>query len=79
MPFCALEDVDNYLPSQRFWAFLVNMARSQGIEDLGFRVGNGFGANSVDPHLTDLLRQSPTLSVGLLKASAFTNKTVCCR
>jgi AraC-like DNA-binding protein len=76
LPYCALESVDNYVPSHRFWAFLVNMARSEGIVDLGFRVGQRFGANSADPHMTDLLRQSPTLYRGLLKASELTNRTI---
>ena len=76
LPLCALEDVNNYVPSHRFWAFLVNMAQSQGIEDLGFRVGCTFGADCADPHLTALLRRSPTLFHGLLKASKLINKTV---
>jgi hypothetical protein len=40
LPVYALEDMNNYVPSQRFYAFLVNMAYSQQIEDLGFRVGH---------------------------------------
>lgn len=76
IPFCALEDVNNYVPSHRFWAFLVDMAHREGIEDLGFSVGQMFGANCADPHLTGLLRRSPTLYQGLLKASALTNETV---
>ena len=76
LPYCALESVDNYVPSQHFWSFLVNMAYSQGIEDLGFRVGQRFGASSPDPHMASLLRSSPTMYRGLLKASAMVNKTV---
>jgi len=76
LPYCALENVDNYVPSDRFWAFLVNMAHGEGVEDLGFRVGQTFGANGADPNLVKLLRQSPTLYHGLLKASELTNKTV---
>lgn len=76
MPFCALENLNNYVPSHRFWAFVVNAARVEGIEDLGFRVGHKNGANSADPKLTNLLQQSPTLYHGLLKASELTNKTV---
>ena len=76
LPVCALEDVNNYVPSHRFWAFLVNMAQREDIEDLGFRVGQRFGANCADPHLTDLLRRSPTLYQGLLRASELINKTI---
>ena len=76
MPFLALENLNNYVPSHRFWAFLVNAARIEGIEDLGFRVGHKNGADSVDPKLTNLLQQSPTLYHGLLSASELTNKTI---
>jgi AraC-like DNA-binding protein len=76
LPYSALENVNNYVPSHRFWAFLVNMAHNEGIEDLGFRVGQRFGADSADPHLTELLHRSPTLYQGLLQASELTNKTI---
>jgi AraC-like DNA-binding protein len=76
LPFEALENVNNYVPSQRFLAFVVDMARSQGIEDLGFQVGQKHGADSADPKLTRLLHQSPTLYHGLSKAGQMINKTV---
>lgn len=75
LPFYALEDMNNYIPSQRFWTFLVNMAYSQGLEDLGFRVGQMFGANCADPKLTSLLHKSPTLYAGFLQVSSQLNKT----
>lgn len=76
LPYAALDSFDNYVPSQRYWSFLVIMAQSEGIVDLGFRVGQQFGANSPDPHLTNLLRQSLTLYQGLTKASELVNRTV---
>ena len=76
MPYCALEDVNNYVPSHRFWAFLTHMTRIEGIEDLGFRVGTYYGANSADPKLTKLLLQAPTLYQGLLQASELVNRTI---
>lgn len=76
LPVCALEDINNYIPSQRFYEFLVSMARSQGIENLGFHVGQRAGANGVDPKLKNLLRSSPTLYQGLLKTSELSNRTV---
>jgi AraC-like DNA-binding protein len=76
LPVCALEDVNNFVPSHRFWAFLVDMASSQDIPDLGFHVGQKYGANCADPHLTDLLVRSPTLYRGLKKASELINGTV---
>jgi AraC-like DNA-binding protein len=76
LPWYALEDVDNYVPSQRFYKFLVSTAYSEGIMDLGFRVGKKFGADCADPHMTKLLKNAPTLYQGLLKASERINQTV---
>ena len=76
LPYCALENVNNYIPSHRFWAFLVNVAHAEGIRDLGFRVGERFGADSPDPRMTDLLQRSPTLYRGLLAASELSNRTI---
>jgi AraC-like DNA-binding protein len=76
LPVYALEDMNNYVPSQRFWAFLANMASNQRIEDLGFRVGYTIGADCMDPHLSALVRQSPTLYQALLKAADLNNRTI---
>jgi len=76
LPYHALESVDNYIPSHRFWSFLINMSRSEGMEELGYYVGQRFAADSADPHMADLLRRSPTLYQGILKASALVNRTV---
>jgi len=76
LPVCALEDANNFVPSHRFWAFLVDTAFSQDIPDLGFRVGQKYGANCADPHLVDLLSRSATLYQGLLRASDLINKTI---
>ena len=76
LPYSALENADNFVPSQRFWSFLVDMSHREGIVDLGFRVGQRFGANSADPHLIDLLRQALTLYQGLTKAAELVNRTV---
>ena len=76
LPHCALEQVDNYVPSHGFYAFLINMAQTEGIEDLGFRVGHQFGADCADPHMVRLLQQSTTLYSALLNASEVINRTV---
>ena len=76
LPYCALESIDNYVPSQRFWSFLVNMAYSQGIADLGFRGGQRFGASVPDPHMAKLLRSAPTMYRWLLKASVLVSRIV---
>jgi AraC-like DNA-binding protein len=76
LPVCALEDVNNFIPSHRFWRFLVDMAQSQDIPDLGFHVGQEYGANCADPHLTSLLGRSQTLYQGLIQATKLINSTV---
>jgi len=76
LPHAVLERADNYIPSHRFYAFLVSMAQREGIEDLGFRVGQRYGADNVDPHLTERLCQSPTLYDGLRRAIDLANATV---
>ena len=76
MPFGAIENVDSYVPSQRFYSFLIDMARREGIEDLGLNVGQKFGADNIDPKMSMLLRQSPSLFQGILKASDLGNGSV---
>ena len=76
LPYSALEDANNYVSSHRFWKFLVNMTRSEGVMDLGFRVGEQFGANGADPDMTALLLRAPTLYQGLRNASETVNRTV---
>lgn len=76
LPWHALENANNYVPSHHFWKFLIHMARSEGILDLGFRVGEKFGADCADPHMTALLKNAPTLYQGLHKASELVNRTI---
>jgi len=76
LPLGALEDMDNYVPSTSYWKFLVLMARTEGITDLGFRVGEEFGARCGDPCMTELLNAAPTLYTGLTKAMTRINRTV---
>lgn len=76
LPWNALESVNNYVPSHCFWKFLISMARSEGLLDLGFRVGDRYGADCADPKMTALLKKAPTLYRGLLGASALVNRTI---
>lgn len=76
LPWYAMEDIDNYIPSHGFWKFLINMSRAEGIMDLGFRVGKKYGAECADPHMKALLSEAPTLYQGLLNASKMINRTV---
>jgi AraC-like DNA-binding protein len=76
LPWFALEDDNNYVPSRNFYKFILNSAHSEGIPDLGFRAGVKFGANTADPTMTALLRKAPTLYQGLCKASARVNSTI---
>jgi len=76
LPYYALENVNNYIPSHKFWLFLVNTSHNEGINDLGFRVGQQFGSNSLDPKFERLIKQSPSLYQGILESSAVSNRTV---
>lgn len=76
LPLAALEDPNNYVPSERFRAFVVSAARREGLESLGFEVGRANGANCADPRMREILCASPTLFHGLWTASELTNRTV---
>jgi len=76
LPIHAIDDVNNYVPSRCFWAFVMNTVHNQGITDLGFRVGMPFGANAIDPNLRDLIRRSPTLYAAVQVASEIATKTI---
>lgn len=52
------------------------MSHSEGIQDLGFRVADRFGADCADPHMTAILRKAPTLYRGIRRASELVNRTV---
>lgn len=76
LPLHALEDVNNFIPSHHFYKFLVGAARAEGIMDLGFIVGEKYGAECADPRMTALLNKAPTLYQGLGNASEMINRTV---
>lgn len=76
LPIDSLDDINNYIPSHRFRSFLVDMAHREGIPNLGFHVGQRYGAKCADPKLTELLRRAPTIYQGLSKASKFINRTI---
>jgi len=76
LPYYALDNANDYVPSQRFWAFVTNASRHEGIEDFGFRVGQMLGENGIDAKLAILMRQSPTLFRGLSTYMKICNQTV---
>ena len=71
-----LEDCNNFVPSEKYRRFIVDAAVSEGIPDLGFRVGERHGADCVAPRMTDWLSTYPTMYWGLTAASNLANKTV---
>ena len=75
LPFGALENVKNCVPTHRFWLFVGDMARLEGIEDLGYRVGQRFGLNCIQPGLSTHLCQSPTLYHALTKTINLANNS----
>lgn len=76
LPVLALDNVNAYVPSLNFWAFVGHMARHEGIDDLGFLVGKRFGANCIDPDFSRLLSRSPTLYHGLQTTCRLAAKTI---
>jgi len=76
LPVLVLDDVNAYVPSQRFWAFAGNIALREGIDDLGFRVGKRFGANCADPNFSKILERSPTLYHALQTTCQLVAKTI---
>ena len=76
LPYDALEFADNYLPSHGFWRFLVDAVFNEGINDLGFRVGQQFGVKVVDAKMSLLLQRSPTLFDGFQRSIKVVNQTV---
>ena len=76
LPWCALENANNYVPSHNFYKFIIHMAHSEGIPDLGFRAGEKFGAECVDPQMTERLSRALTLFEGLDKANQLFNQTI---
>lgn len=76
LPRSAVCDENTYVPSQRFYQFLTDMARRERIEDLGLHAGRYLGANSADPGMTRLLAESLTMRTGLAQACAVMTATV---
>jgi len=76
LPVGALDHVNRYVPTEKFWSFAGGMARREGIEDLGFRVGQRFGADCADPNMRSILSQSPTLYHAIVKTSELVKKTI---
>ena len=76
IPITALDDINLYIPSHRFWSFCEYMAKKEGIDSLGFLVGKRFGANSIDPNFHKVLACSPSLFRGLLTYINLAKKTV---
>jgi AraC-like DNA-binding protein len=65
LPVLAMDDPDAFIPSRNYWTFIANVARRNGMEDLGFRVGLQAGANAADPGLARRLARLPTLHQAL--------------
>jgi len=65
LPVLAMEDPDCFIPSRNYWSFIANVAKRNGMEDLGFRVGLQVGANAADPGMARRLARLPTLHQAL--------------
>jgi AraC-like DNA-binding protein len=76
LPYGVLENLDNCVPSQRFYSFVRDMALREGIEELGFHVGRRFGADVAAPHVSERIGRAPTLYQGLVEAIDLANRSV---
>ena len=76
LPYCSLENSNNYVPSQRFYSYVADAAKREHLRHLGFYVGRSLGANCADPRMVEMLSQSPTMLTGLRQAAELTNKTI---
>lgn len=76
LPPSALDDLNLFIPSQRFRQFVVDTALKEGIDSFGFRVGRRFGALSMHPGMNAALQLQPTLYQGLLYAQKYCNQAV---
>ena len=76
LPVDSLDDINNYIPSHRFWSFLIDMAHREGMPSLGFHVGQKYGGKCADPRISELLRRAPTIYQGLSKACELINRTI---
>lgn len=65
LPGHAIDIPDCYAPTESVWAFIGGMARQQGINDLGLRVGYYGGLRILGHGLTREVDRAPTLLRGL--------------
>jgi hypothetical protein len=75
LPITALDNVNLYIPSHRFWSFCGYMAHREGIDNLGFLVGKRFGADCADPNFHEVLSRSPTFYHALKTTCKLVDKT----
>lgn len=76
LPFLALDEAKNYVPSERFWAFVADVTQREGITDLGYRVGETYAGSAGDPRLMQALRGAATLHQGLERFTEMVNRTI---
>ena len=61
LPVLAMDDPDCFIPTRNYWNFVAEVAKREGIDDLGFLVGQHAGADAADPDLSAQLEGLPTL------------------
>jgi AraC-like DNA-binding protein len=69
LPGRVIDVPDCYVPTESLWAFIGGMARREGVDDLGLRVGHAGGLRLLGHGLTSELHRSETLLVGLERFS----------
>ncbi|GMQ92394.1 MAG: AraC family transcriptional regulator [Gammaproteobacteria bacterium] len=67
LPVMSIDDPEHYVSTTAFWNFAGNMARREGIGNLGILVGEAYGANSMHPTFRQTLLACPTLYQALMQ------------
>lgn len=65
LPARVMDVPDCYAPTESVWAFIGNMSRQQGIDDLGLRVGYFGGLQLLGHGLSTEVDEAPTLLAGI--------------
>ena len=73
LPVFALEDPDCFVPSSKYWDFVADVSRREGIRDFGYRVARDSGVKSADSGLARRLASAPNLREALDCVCQFTN------
>lgn len=74
LPVFALEDPDCFVPSTKYWDFVADASRREGIRNLGYLVGRDSGVNAADSGLTRRFASASNLHEALSHLCRINNR-----